>query len=126
MATKEKQRLVAGANYKLSVSVLRTASFAGCNVSDNVIDVQGDFLATDRSSKHEILLPKHKFMCPRHSEVKQYQNIVVWNRERFIAGLWIDGETVETVADFIFWGSKITADGDCSHEIKRHSLEGKL
>ena len=38
----------------------------------------------------------------------------------------IDGETVETVADFIFWGSKITADGDCSHEIKRHSLEGKL
>src|SRR5574341_26125 len=38
-----------------------------------------------------------------------------------------DGETVETVADFIFLGSKITADGDCSHEIKRHlSLEGKL
>ena len=31
----------------------------------------------------------------------------------------IDGETVETVADFMFWGSKITADGDCSHEIKR-------
>ena len=31
----------------------------------------------------------------------------------------IDGETVETVADFIFWGSKITTDGDCSHEIKR-------
>ena len=38
----------------------------------------------------------------------------------------IDGETVETVADFIFSGSKITADGDCSHEIKRHSLKGKL
>ena len=38
----------------------------------------------------------------------------------------IDGETVETVADFIFLGSKITADGDCSHEIKRHSLEEKL
>ena len=38
----------------------------------------------------------------------------------------IDGETVEIVADFIFLGSKITADGDCSHEIKRHSLEGKL
>ena len=34
----------------------------------------------------------------------------------------IDGETVETVADFIFWGSKITADGDCSHEIKRNLL----
>ena len=38
----------------------------------------------------------------------------------------IDGVTVETVADFILGGSKITADGDCSHEIKRHSLEGKL
>ena len=37
-----------------------------------------------------------------------------------------DGETVETVADFILGGSKITADGDCSHEIRRHSLEGKL
>ena len=38
----------------------------------------------------------------------------------------IDGETVETMADFIFFGSIITADGDCSHKIKRHSLEGKL
>ena len=37
----------------------------------------------------------------------------------------IDGERVETVSDFIFWGSKITADGDCSHEIKRHLLLGK-
>ena len=39
----------------------------------------------------------------------------------------IDGETVETVSDFILWGSKITVDGDCSHEIKKaYSLEGKL
>ena len=37
----------------------------------------------------------------------------------------IDGETVETVAGFIFGGSKITADGDCSHEIKRHLLLGR-
>ena len=37
----------------------------------------------------------------------------------------IDGETVETVADFIFWGSKISADGDCSHEIKRRLLFGR-
>ena len=37
----------------------------------------------------------------------------------------IDGETVETVADFIFWGSKITADGDFSHEIKRFLLLGR-
>ena len=40
--------------------------------------------------------------------------------------LWqIDGETVETVADFIFLGSKITSDGDCSHEIKRRLLLGR-
>ena len=37
----------------------------------------------------------------------------------------IDGETVATVSDFIFWGSQITADGDCSHEIKRHLLLGR-
>ena len=37
----------------------------------------------------------------------------------------IDGETVETVPDFIFWGSKITADGDCSHKVKRRLLLGR-
>ena len=37
----------------------------------------------------------------------------------------IEGETMKTVTDFIFWGSKITADGDCSHEIKRHLLLGR-
>ena len=37
----------------------------------------------------------------------------------------INGETVETVSDFVFWGSKITADGDCSHEIKRHLFLGR-
>ena len=37
----------------------------------------------------------------------------------------VDGETVETMSDFIFWGSKITADGDCSHEIKRCLLLGR-
>jgi len=45
---------------------------------------------------------------------------------RPITSLEIDGETVETVSDFILGGSKITTDGDCSHEIKRQSLEGKL
>ena len=42
-----------------------------------------------------------------------------------ITSMQIDGETVETVADLIFLGSKITADGDCSHEIKRHLLFGR-
>ena len=38
-----------------------------------------------------------------------------------ITSWWIDGETIETVTDFIFLGSKITADGDCGHKIKRHT-----
>ena len=42
-----------------------------------------------------------------------------------ITSCQIEGETVETVTDFIFLGSKITADGDCSHEIKRHLLPGR-
>ena len=42
-----------------------------------------------------------------------------------IASCQIDGETVEIVADFIFWGSKITADGDYRHEIKRHLVLGR-
>ena len=42
-----------------------------------------------------------------------------------IASWQIDGETVETVSDFILGGSKMTADGDCSHEIKRHLLLGR-
>ena len=42
-----------------------------------------------------------------------------------ITSCQMDGETMETVRNFIFWGSKITADGDCSHEIKRHLLLGR-
>ena len=44
---------------------------------------------------------------------------------RPITSWQIDGETMETVTDFIFLGSKITADGDCNHEIKRHLLLGR-
>ena len=44
---------------------------------------------------------------------------------RSITSWQIDGEIMETVAEFIFWGSKITADGDCSHEIKRQLFLGR-
>ena len=50
------------------------------------------------------------------TKVMAFSPIISWQ---------IDGETVETVADFIFLGSKITADGDCSHEINRHLLLGR-
>ena len=56
--------------------------------------------------------------------------LIVWtttNSRKFFKKWEIDGETVETVSDFIFGGSKIAADGDCSHEIKgAYSLEEKL
>ena len=57
-----------------------------------------------------------------HLEVDQKTKIVASSP---ITSWQIDGETVETVAGFIFLGSKIHADGDCSHEIKRHLLVGK-
>ena len=55
----------------------------------------------------------------QHSENEHHGN---WSHH-FMGNRW---ERVETVTDLMIWGSKITADGDCSHEIKRHSLEGKL
>ena len=50
------------------------------------------------------------------TKIMEYTPITSWQ---------VDEETVETVADFIFWGSKITADGECSHEIKRCLLLGR-
>ena len=54
-----------------------------------------------------------------------YSLRIMKNMCHFITSWGIDGETVETVSDFIFGGSKITADGDCSHEIKRCFLLGR-
>ena len=51
--------------------------------------------------------------------------VLEWGAIALITSWQIDGETVETVTDFIFWGSKITADDDCSHEIKRRLLFGR-
>ena len=50
------------------------------------------------------------------TKIKASSSITSWQ---------IDGETIETITDFIFLGSKITKDGDCSHEIKRHVLPGR-
>ena len=48
-----------------------------------------------------------------------------WHLVPSLTSWQIDGETMETVRDFMFWGFKITADGDCSHEIKRRLLHGR-
>ena len=66
-----------------------------------------------------------------HNKTLTDEELLFWDekRKRFLeieSTSWeIDGETVETVSYFIFWGSKITADGDCSHEIKRRLLLGR-
>ena len=74
---------------------------------------------------------KNLFMKVKEESEEVGLKLNIWKTKIMVSGpitLWeIDGETVETVSDFIFWGSKITADGDCSHEIKEaYSLEGKL
>ena len=59
------------------------------------------------------------------AEFSKFASILSAALPLHISSWQIDGETVETVADLIFLGSKITADGDCSHEIKRHLLLGR-
>ena len=61
--------------------------------------------------------------CKRNG--RQEETILLVRASGPITSWEIDGETVETVSDFMFWGSKITADGDCSHEIKRRLLLGR-
>ena len=64
-------------------------------------------------------------MCFFQPSVSQFlKRQVRWSGIPTITSWEIDGETVETVSDFILGGSKITADGDCNHEIKRHLLLG--
>ena len=72
---------------------------------------------------------KRLLMKVKEESEKVGLKLNIQNTELMTSGpisLWqIDGETMETVRDFIFLGSKITADGDCSHEIKRHFLLGR-
>ena len=75
------------------------------------------------------LLMKVKVMKVKEESEKVHLKLNIQKTKIMASGpitSWqIDGETVETVADFIFGGSKITADGDCSHEIERRSLLGR-
>ena len=68
---------------------------------------------TERNSKKGVSISQLNI---QKTKIMAFSPITSWE---------IDGETMETVSDFIFWGSKIIADGDCSHEIKRHLLLGR-
>ena len=78
-------------------------------------------------SKEELksLLMKVKEECEKKNNLKLNLQKTKITASGPINSWQIDGETMETVTDFIFLGSKITADGDCTHEIKRHLLLGR-
>ena len=90
---------------------------AGRNIN-NLRYADDTTLTAESEEELKSLLMKVKVGLPQHSENEDHASGPITSWE-------IDGETVETMSDFIFWGSKITADGDCSHEIN-YSLEGKL
>ena len=80
-------------------------------------------------SKKYINLKKKRHIKGKHPKMKKKTNLNIKKTKIMasspITSWQIDGETMETVTDFIFLGSKITADGDCSHEIKRRLLLGR-
>ena len=66
-----------------------------------------------------------KHPLPTTEEMTLHMDITRWSISDPITSWQIDGETIETMTDIIFLSSKITADGNCSHEIKRHLLFGR-
>ena len=98
--------------------------FAGRNIN-NLRYADDTTLMADSEEELESLLMKVKEESEKAGLNLKIQKTKIMASSS-ITSWQMDGETMETVADFIFLGSKFTADGDCSHEIKRHSLEGKL
>ena len=82
------------------------------------------FLMAENKEELKSLLMKVKEKSEKAGLKLNIQNTKIMASSP-ITSLEINGETMETVTDFIFWGSKITADGDCSHKIKRRLLLGR-
>ena len=97
--------------------------FAGRNVN-NLRYADDTTLMAEREEELKSLLMKVKVESEKFGLKLNIQKMKIMASGP-ITSWAIDGETVETVSDFIFWGSKITGDGDCSHEIKRHLLLGR-
>ena len=96
---------------------------AGRNIN-NLIYADDTTLMTESEEELKSLLMKVKVESEKVGLKLNIQKMKIMASGP-ITSWQIDGETVETVRDFIFWGSKITADGDCSHEIKRCLLLGR-
>ena len=99
-------------------------AFVKVRPSNNLRYVDDNTLMAESEEELKSLLMKVKEDCEKVGLKLNIQKTKIMASSP-ITSWQIDGETVETVADFIFWGSKITADGDCSHEIKRHLLFGR-
>ena len=98
-------------------------SIAGRNIS-NLRYADDTTLMAEREEQLKSLLMKVKEESEKVGLNLNIQKMKILASGPIIS--WeIDGETVETVSDFIFWGSRITADGDCSHKIKRRLLLGR-
>ena len=98
-------------------------NFAGRNIN-NLRYADDTTLMAESEEELKGLLMKVKVESEKVALKLNIQKMKIM-ASRPITSWEIDGETVETVSDFIFWGSTITADGDCSHEIKRHLLLGR-
>ena len=96
---------------------------AGRNI-DNLRHADDTILKTESEEELKSLLMKVKEESDKAGLKFNIQKLKIIASSP-ITSWQIDGETMETVTDFIFLGSKITADGDCSHEIKRHLLLGR-
>ena len=108
---------------KLFLHLLRLAGIAGRNIN-NLTYADDTTLMAESEGELKSLLMKVKEESEKVDLKLNIQKAKIMASDPIIS--WqIDGETVETVAEFIFWGSKITADGDCSHEIKRRLLLGR-
>ena len=95
---------------------------AGRNIN-NLRYADDTNLVAESEEESKSLLMKVKEESEKVGLKLNIQKIIMVSRP--IASRQIDGEILEAVSDFIFWGSKITADGDCSHDIKRHLFLGR-
>ena len=98
--------------------------FAGKNNLNNLRYADDTTLMAEREEELKSFLMKVKVESEKVGLKLNIQKMKIMASGP-ITSWKIDGETVETMSDFIFWGSKITADSDCSREIKRHLLLGR-
>ena len=105
-----------GAQARIKIAGRNSNNLRYADDTNHTVESKEELKSLLMKVKEESEKPGLKFNIQK-TKIMALDSITSWQR---------DGETIETVADFIFGGSKITADGDCRHEIKNCSLEEKL